>query len=890
MKKILFLMFILFGMILGASAVNATPPNENYQLVYTDEFNGDALNTNDWAYRTSTKTGGVNRPENVRVKDGMLYIDYTKENDTYYGGGVISKFSMGYGYYETRAKTFGGTGALHTSFWMHGFSESNEKPENIPQKSNTVEIDGFEINSHTPSDISIGSYYNWADGKSKEPRFHYDEVIDSSADYFIMGFEWLPDRINYYINGVLVGTHDDFGVYGPSFMWLTALAQPEKREHLIDDSKLPGYSEFDYMRYYQMPLKGVNILGNGHFEYDIRNAGKTPRCFVVKGDVEATRTCSNYGAYEGLQCMIQGSELPFDTFMGHEIKHLLPGKYTFSGMFKTEDVPEKARLVVYDEEGDVIAQKSIPELADWTEVAITDIEIDGYAFVAIESASETGGKALLADNVTFYIQDGITYEETATPDYTRYNYGDAKVSNKFYSKGIMGFDKATSVVGEWIKSSLSDNSYFAYYDENNAVEWEYKVTDAGNYNLEVYRLSHSGNMEFQKYTVWVNDVETENFMLYTKEVENGWAVAGNLDLAANDVVRIKLSSGSPKGFIRLENINLVPSNVSRMYYTPLFMLDDMRMCYKGKVHFADKINKNLKVYEQDGEYYIPCTLLDEWYEVKITLPEDAEYISVSEIEKQTGWKANWYKQYLYFSPDELPLEQDSLAYLVSDFLLGLSATNKTSAELSSDVLADETYDYDFSQVIKTGEWKKSSVSGGNYYTSADEKLLWLEMAPEAGVYNLQFRSPAHQNSTSKTFLNVYADDVCRTFYIDQKNGASGWYDIGTYELDVNEPISLVMGRELSSAMRFGDIRFVRLQPGVSVSQQDKQVLVTISDFAENQTGKLFLAEYDNDFLSDVQTVPASKSHTFTLKNANNDYKILLWKDGKIMPLCNTVSK
>ena len=214
MKRILMLVLSVILIMIAVTAF-AAPPNEDYQLLFADEFDGEALDTDVWAYRTNTKTGGVNKPENVRIEDGMMYVDYKKVDDIYTCGGVISKFSFPYGYYETRAKVFGGTGAFHSSFWLHGFGESTENVPDIAQRSATVEIDGFEINSHNPTSLSHGTYYNWSGESISRFRNAYT-VKDWSEDYFIMGIEWLPDRVNFYVDGVLVSTNGNFGVYGPS--------------------------------------------------------------------------------------------------------------------------------------------------------------------------------------------------------------------------------------------------------------------------------------------------------------------------------------------------------------------------------------------------------------------------------------------------------------------------------------------------------------------------------------------------------------------------------------------------------------------------------------------------------------------------------------------------
>ena len=90
----------------------------HYQLIWHDEFDGDAVNTVEWNYRKGERFWSTQRPENVSVADGKLRLTLKKEKfgaSEYTAGGLISKREFKFGYYETRLKMPRGKG-WHTSF------------------------------------------------------------------------------------------------------------------------------------------------------------------------------------------------------------------------------------------------------------------------------------------------------------------------------------------------------------------------------------------------------------------------------------------------------------------------------------------------------------------------------------------------------------------------------------------------------------------------------------------------------------------------------------------------------------------------------------------------------------------------------------------------------
>jgi len=107
---------------------------QNYQLVWSDEFDSTQINTNEWVYEVNGNGGGNNelqyytaRSQNSSMKDGTFKITALKE--TYLGKAYTSarlhtKKSWQYGKIEARIRLPYGKG-IWPAFWMLGSSLSS---------------------------------------------------------------------------------------------------------------------------------------------------------------------------------------------------------------------------------------------------------------------------------------------------------------------------------------------------------------------------------------------------------------------------------------------------------------------------------------------------------------------------------------------------------------------------------------------------------------------------------------------------------------------------------------------------------------------------------------------------------------------------------------------
>ncbi|MGN6552124.1 MAG: glycoside hydrolase family 16 protein [Verrucomicrobiota bacterium] len=236
----------------------ATPlPPPGYKLVFSDDFNGDCLDTNKWRHRVDQRLESSQRPENVSVRDGLLRVACRKEafkGKAYTGGGAISRSAFVYGYFEARFKTPAAEG-WHTAFWTMFCPDPDRGVMSRPR---FLEIDICEQDGGDPEFYSFGVVNHRPDPKRGQTwnggRWVIENAPDTSKDFHVWACEFTPDKMRFYFDGHLAKemgtdgfTHEEMNV------WLTVIASKLKGDRFVDESKLPNEAVFDYVRVYQNP-------------------------------------------------------------------------------------------------------------------------------------------------------------------------------------------------------------------------------------------------------------------------------------------------------------------------------------------------------------------------------------------------------------------------------------------------------------------------------------------------------------------------------------------------------------------------------------------------------------------------------------------------------------
>ena len=249
---------ILAGLAMSGSPLAAAEPRPfvgggelgAYRLAWSDEFDGTTLDTAKWSYRTDSKHWSTQSPANVSVADGKLRLALKKEalrGKEYTGGGVISKRTFQYGYYEARFKCPAG-GGWHTSFWMMCHNGSGGTATDAARQ----EIDVCEQDSVDPTYYRV-NLHTWQYGHRSLGSVRID-TPDVSADFHVWGCEFTPTRIRFYFDGRKVASMDATRLgHGPQNIWLTSIASPLGWTGEVDLKGLPGAAEFDYVRFFELP-------------------------------------------------------------------------------------------------------------------------------------------------------------------------------------------------------------------------------------------------------------------------------------------------------------------------------------------------------------------------------------------------------------------------------------------------------------------------------------------------------------------------------------------------------------------------------------------------------------------------------------------------------------
>lgn len=391
---------ILF-MALSLTAAAQTPESKGYTLLFEENFSGDTLNTQMWRYRIDRRYGmgymnGVNRAENVRVKDGILYIDCRQEmidgklENT--GGGIISKKNFGYGYYECLSKPFMAGSGVHTSFWQRGGATPNN---------DVFEIDSYEIDSKY--NIATNNLYMvLADKTHGGVAWPHRAQIPFETDedgWFLDAYEYTPDGIIFYDNGKEVARADWKELNAAQAVWLTALNGVGK----VEADKQPCSSLFKYFRYYAKDYPGVNILSNGNFEFnqDRVNPSK-PIAWTPVGTEDALMLKKDDAFRDDYKLCIGTDSKPFCIALRQCLSFIMDGDYVLSAMVRSSGGLHRARIVAsptVNMYADAVSA-DIPKSGEWTRISVPVKVKNHEIYISIDAAGEAG-KWIEIDDVTF---------------------------------------------------------------------------------------------------------------------------------------------------------------------------------------------------------------------------------------------------------------------------------------------------------------------------------------------------------------------------------------------------------------------------------------------------------------------------------------------------------
>jgi beta-glucanase (GH16 family) len=269
MFKHTYIFIIVISLVLLSSCLQNKKTAElskSYELVWSDEFDGDEINLENWSF-VLWDAGKVNNEwqkyeenvDNYKVENGILYITATKTGENKKGGYTSTRLSsqkkkeFKYGRIEFRAKMPKGRGTW-PALWMLG---SNHDEAGWPKcgEIDIMEYVGYQPNT-THSNIHTQNDYGYTNNKvslnlkTAEEAFHTYGII------------WTEDAISFYIdhpNNIKntyspeVKDNDNWAYNQPFYLIMNfAVGGTWGGKKGVDETIWPLTMEVDYVRVYQL--------------------------------------------------------------------------------------------------------------------------------------------------------------------------------------------------------------------------------------------------------------------------------------------------------------------------------------------------------------------------------------------------------------------------------------------------------------------------------------------------------------------------------------------------------------------------------------------------------------------------------------------------------------
>ncbi len=294
---------------MGASSLYAQsplpPPLPGYELVFSDEFEGNRLDTLAWwaSGKNACATHGAGhceedmwyKPENIAVQEGRMVI-IAKEDPTtcegkfkeYSSGWVQTGGNFKYGYYEIRAKIPAGNG-FWPAFWLTAPDIDLAYDE----------IDVFEFCGCNCKKYQVGYFYEIDHDSILANNVQHEHAkirIGNNAceNFNTYGVEWTASHIRFFLNGILQSAYSNQNVHDPMALILNLAVggcyggcnwtscgflkwDTDNGCHVTCKTEFPQTYEIDWVRGWQKNREAVYVVGEREMRVGNRSALRVPQ-------------------------------------------------------------------------------------------------------------------------------------------------------------------------------------------------------------------------------------------------------------------------------------------------------------------------------------------------------------------------------------------------------------------------------------------------------------------------------------------------------------------------------------------------------------------------------------------------------------------------------------
>ncbi|MBQ7638230.1 MAG: glycoside hydrolase family 16 protein [Clostridia bacterium] len=238
------------------------------ELVWSDEFNGDSLDTTKWRAHNGSLGGSVTKAYEggyycdrcIEVKDGnlILSIKYFDGSEPGYPEGwyfasidSMPSFFDAYGYFECRAKLAKAVSG-NCAFWLNCPNAYNY---DLP-KEEGVEVDIMESMRYgIDHEGCVENNIHYFDSTGHQKLRARWVIVDGNPyeEFNTYGLKWDENGYSFYVNGKEC-RNTDFGVSnGPEYIVLSNFMRDFTKKEIVGDS-----ADFivDYVRVYRQSSAG----------------------------------------------------------------------------------------------------------------------------------------------------------------------------------------------------------------------------------------------------------------------------------------------------------------------------------------------------------------------------------------------------------------------------------------------------------------------------------------------------------------------------------------------------------------------------------------------------------------------------------------------------------
>lgn len=267
---------LVHGSLMGKSQsdVAGALPVEGYHLVWSDEFEGQRLDSTKWDYR-----GLGRRRDAINVKDtvaldgeGHLVLTTKRVGDTYHSAmiGTQGRFETAFGYFECRVKFQRQVGHW-SAFWLQSPSFGN--PVDDSRKAGT-EIDVFEYLRKRGDKIQHTLHWDGY-GDNHKSSGKVADVPQLTEGWHTVGLLWTPSHYAFYVDGKQTWQTDEGLSHRPEYMILSLEVGTWAGD--IAEATLPDHFYVDYVRVYKKspvsPQAACPVIFDTDMDSDVDDVG-----------------------------------------------------------------------------------------------------------------------------------------------------------------------------------------------------------------------------------------------------------------------------------------------------------------------------------------------------------------------------------------------------------------------------------------------------------------------------------------------------------------------------------------------------------------------------------------------------------------------------------------